>query len=190
MAVKLNKNRMQESWLVFAFCIALIFITKPMVIQESVVHKTLDVIGFFLVLICAFGRVYTTAFLGGHKNVVLVKDGPFSIVRNPLYVFSFIGMVGISVFTQRPWIMMVAPAGMALIYYFLVRREEQFLLQKFGQDYADYCKNVPRFIPAFNKFKAPELIETSPSRLLNAIFDTIWWFAILGVLEFIERYGL
>lgn len=190
MAVKLNKNRIQESWIVFAFCIALIFLSKPWVHSETSEHMVVDLIGFFLVLVCVFGRVYTTAFLGGHKNVRLINYGPFSIVRNPLYVFSMIGVLGVSIFTQRPWIMLIGPVGVTVIYYYLVKREEGFLLSAFGDEYAEYCRKVPRFIPNFSLYSAPELVNTSPSRLLNAVFDAFWWFAVLGVLEYIERFGL
>ena len=38
-----------------------------------------------------------------------------------------------------------------MIYVPQVRREENILHQRFGKEYQDYCKAVPRFMPALRK---------------------------------------
>ena len=187
MAVKLNKNRMLESWALFIICALLLLFTKPLTVQGSLGYEIIRLGGIFLVLICVMGRIFTTAFLGGHKNQKVINYGPFSVVRNPLYVFSIIGVMGVSLVSQRLGIIIIAPLGTIIIYHFLVKREEAFLLETFGQEYADFCEKVPRFIPNLGQYHAPALIETDPKRLFSSLYDALWWFLIVGIIGIIEH---
>ena len=52
-------------------------------------------IGFSLVVLGGFGRIWASLYLEGFKTRKLIKEGPYSMVRNPLYFFSlmlFLGM--------------------------------------------------------------------------------------------------
>ncbi len=77
----------------------------------------------------------------------LVTWGPYSLVRNPLYVGN--GLIGLG------WAVMAGPAAAALfcIAFFLlynvliVPYEEAFLRGKFGAAYEDYVKRVAPFFP-------------------------------------------
>lgn len=73
-----------------------------------------------------------------------------------------------------------------MIYHFLIRREEAFLLETFGDEYAAYMKSVPRLIPNPRLYQAPERIETVPKYLNKAFKDAIWWFAAFPLFEFAE----
>ena len=79
----------------------------------------------------------------------LVTDGPFSHVRNPLYVGNFLMSLGLVVMSWAwmPWMLLVYLILFGLQYGFIVKEEEAFLAGKFNQDYTDYCRSVPRWIP-------------------------------------------
>src|SRR5690606_40050349 len=47
-----------------------------------------------LIVVCVIGRTWSSIYIAGHKVQTLVMDGPYSISRNPLYVFSIIGAAG------------------------------------------------------------------------------------------------
>src|SRR5690349_15131041 len=49
--------------------------------------------GMILIFICVCGRTWCSLYIGGRKISELVAVGPYSISRNPLYVFSIIGAV-------------------------------------------------------------------------------------------------
>lgn len=188
MAAELNKNRIRDSRVVAFICFVIFIFTEPFGNRESLLRDITNLMGFALIVICAIGRIYTTAFLGGQKNVNLITQGPFSKVRNPLYVFSFIGVVGVSLYTARPLIILIAPIATIIIYHYLVKREEEFLTSQFGNEYLQYMEKVPRFIPNFGARNLEDTITTSPSRLFAAVLDSVWWFLLIPIFASLEAY--
>ena len=57
-------------------------------------HEMIEWFGIFAILLCIFGRTWTSLYIGGRKNRALLTKGPYSVVRNPLYVFSILGAAG------------------------------------------------------------------------------------------------
>jgi len=186
MARSLNKNRMLVSRILMFSSIALILFTRPFWPYGSALHETFDALGYALIVFCGMGRLYSTAFLGGFKNETLVTYGPFSVVRNPLYVFSWLGFTGFAIFSNNLWVMLLVPVGFFFLYRSLVKREEVFLQEKFGQAYSDYCARVPRFIPDFSNFNQPDEITIAPRLFLRGLLDNVWWFIIPIILEMME----
>ena len=189
MAKELNQTRMRDSRIVAAACILLFFFTKPVFAHGTIANDIVTFLGYLLIMVAAFGRVFTTVFLGGYKNEKLIKDGPFSMVRNPLYVLSFIGTMGVSFLSMRLGIIIIAPIATAVIYHYLVKREEAFLLETFGQEYQDYLNQVPRFIPDLKKYKSPDHIEATPDRILASLYDALWWVLIIPLFNLFENFG-
>jgi protein-S-isoprenylcysteine O-methyltransferase Ste14 len=186
MAKALNKDRMFLSRALIVLSFIIVVLTRQMTEDDSFFHELFDFTGYVLVVICGMGRLYTTAFLGGHKNKNLITSGPFSVVRNPLYVFSWLGFTGISLFSNHLWLIIIMPIGFWVIYHRLIKREETFLTNLFGGEYEAYCRNVPRFIPDFSKFQQPEEMTLAPKLLTNAFKDNIWWFMIPPIFELAE----
>ena len=81
------------------------------------------------------------------KVEVLVTSGPYALVRNPLYVGSFLMMFGFCLLMQD-WITFAFVAGpMAFIYWFQVKSEEARLSKLFGIQWTNYVHSTGRFIP-------------------------------------------
>src|SRR4029453_14157849 len=57
-------------------------------------HEMIEWFGIFAILLCIFGRTWTSLYIGGRKNRALLTKGPYSVVRNPLYCFSILGAAG------------------------------------------------------------------------------------------------
>ena len=111
----------------------------------------------FGLLLVTFGeliRIYSVAFIGAisrtRKNRTggrLIKEGPFAYVRNPLYVGNFFITLGIAVYGARTGIILLAVILFAIQYFFIVQYEESLLKETFGEEYDQYCAEVPPFIP-------------------------------------------
>jgi hypothetical protein len=133
------------------------------------------------------GRAYCSTFIGGRKNDVVVRQGPFSVVRNPLYVFSFLAVVGIAL-QSGMYTMLFLLAGAFILYYpLVVEKEEAFLLNKFGEPYEIYMREVPRWIPNPNLWREPEQFDARPRFIRRTLMDASIFFLPLPCFAIIER---
>jgi protein-S-isoprenylcysteine O-methyltransferase Ste14 len=77
----------------------------------------------------------------------LCTDGPFRIVRHPIYAgVALIGFPGISLMFNS-WIMLLAPPLQYSILFVLVRKEESMMAAVFGEEYARYAARTGRLFP-------------------------------------------
>jgi protein-S-isoprenylcysteine O-methyltransferase Ste14 len=75
----------------------------------------------------------------------LVTTGIFAVSRNPIYVGFFLFLVGqFLVFPN--WIPLCFLLVGALLFHRQVRREEDFMRQRYGQEFLDYCSRVRRYV--------------------------------------------
>lgn len=187
MAVGANKTRIRDTALLVIGCFVVILFSKQVFDEDfDFGHEGLEFVGYFMVCAAAVGRIYSTAFLGGFKGNKIISYGPFSVCRNPLYMFSFLGVCGIAVMSLHLIVMIIMPLGLLAIYIPLIKREEAFLTERFGKEFTDYCAKTPRLLPKFSLYNAPEKVEMAPAKLWSAVKDSIMWFAALPLLEIIE----
>ena len=82
-----------------------------------------------------------------------MTDGVYSIVRNPIYSAFFLACTGILLFPAN-LILLILPV---LFYFYMTviikNTEEKWLKALYGNEYAEYCRNVNRCIPGFPKKK-------------------------------------
>lgn len=81
----------------------------------------------------------------------LIKTGVYGIVRHPLYLSGIVLFISQPVIT-RNWLTVQALAVIYFIYGAFI--EEKRLIRRFGQEYIDYMKQVPRFLPRLSRSKA------------------------------------
>ncbi len=92
-------------------------------------------------------RAYSAGYL--HKQEVLTTTGPYAYTRNPLYFGSSILAVGAAV-ALRSWLAaVVILVYFAVVYAFVMRREEMELRGKHGAALDAYAAGVPLFFPRF-----------------------------------------
>jgi protein-S-isoprenylcysteine O-methyltransferase Ste14 len=82
-----------------------------------------------------------SAFSMQAKASTLVTTGIYSRVRNPIYVFGALMIVGVIVWAHRPW-WLLAFAVLIPMQIFRVRNEEQVLAEKFGDAYLEYKRKT------------------------------------------------
>lgn len=83
----------------------------------------------------------------------LVQSGFFAHVRNPMYVGNYLIMLGSVMLYGSIWAYMFVLPFFTLVYYSIVRNEEDYLKRKFGREFEEYSKNVNRFIPNLKGIK-------------------------------------
>jgi protein-S-isoprenylcysteine O-methyltransferase Ste14 len=186
MAKSLNKTRMRDTRLLIALTIVTAILCKTQFPDDTATHETMDLAGYVLVTVCAIGRIYTTAFIGGIKNEQLITWGPYSLCRNPLYFFSLCGAAGIGLMSTSITAAIIVFAGFLAIYHDLIAREEEFLSTKFGKVFAEYKARVPRLLPSFAHYECPDEVTFQPRFLTKAVADAVWWFAPLPLFELAE----
>ena len=114
----------------------------------------LVVAGVALYLACAFwgfalrGRG-TPAPIDPPKK--LVVEGPYRIVRNPMYWAVLCVMLGEATFFRSLPLAEIGCAFFAITMLFVMLYEEPILREKFGAEYEAYRRHVPRWIPRLGK---------------------------------------
>ena len=142
------------------------FLVLMLIFQKST-PLTL-IIGFAVALIGELIRFWgvswagsETRSTGGVGGTFLIISGPFAYVRNPLYfgnILLYLGL-GIMSFALFPYLQIVAIIFFLIQYYFIVGEEEKYLLEKFKDDYKDYCKHVPAFFPRLFPYKNSSIVQ-------------------------------
>jgi protein-S-isoprenylcysteine O-methyltransferase Ste14 len=154
--------------------------------QDNPMDIIFEALGLFLLTICTIGRLWALLYIGGYKKLELIVEGPYSIVRHPLYVFSLIGAIGIGL-TSENILVLAALVIFYLSYYPLtIFVEEKKLVDKFGQTYLDYAKRTPRFLPKISLYKSSPQIMVNADIFFKSIVVGMWFIWIFIALDFIE----
>ena len=87
-------------------------------------------------------------YAAGHlaKDRELATSGPYSYIRNPLYVGTALSAIGIVFASGSRWLALLFAAVFLLVYLPAIELEEQHLREIFP-DYARYAQYVHRFVP-------------------------------------------
>lgn len=76
----------------------------------------------------------------------LVTDGPFRYSRNPLYGALTLVYAGVTLLAGAVWPLATLVPVLAVVRWRIVGREEQYLEERFGDEYRDYKARVRRWI--------------------------------------------
>jgi protein-S-isoprenylcysteine O-methyltransferase Ste14 len=146
-----------------------------------------EMLGYFLLAAAALWRIWCSLFIAGSKNGELSTSGPYSMVRNPLYLGNFAGAVGFGFAVEQPYLAALFGLVFALFYPAVVAREEARLGELFGERYREYRARVPRWIPDWSLYREPAVVTVSPRHIRGAIFDAMWFLWAFALWEFIEE---
>jgi protein-S-isoprenylcysteine O-methyltransferase Ste14 len=184
-AVKPRKKTETRSWrfhwrgLVGALCVAIsgaaALLSQPLVPEESWLDITLDALAWTMFIAGAGMRFWATLYIGGRKHDMVVNDGPYSIVRNPLYVGSFLLVFSMALYLKSPTFAAGLAAATVAYAVTTIPEEERHLGELFEEKYAIYCETVPRFWPRFSVFHTPATIEVETKALVTECRRAVRW---------------
>ena len=145
-----------------------------------------EIAGLLLLACAAFGRIWCLIFIAGRKNDSIVTDGPYSTVRNPLYVFSFLGAVGFGLTVENPLLALLLAVIFGAYYALVVRKEERYLTSSFGAAYQEYAKRTPRWFPRFRLYHERATVPVFTAKIRAGILDAMWFIWAFLLWELIE----
>ena len=109
----------------------------------------------------ALGKNWAPSVSGVRKDTVLVTSGPYGYVRHPIYSGVFFFLVTVAFVTANLFVLLPTLALIALLYR-SIAEEETLLIARFGNEYREYMKRTPRFIPRFS-FRQPAHRRQQPA---------------------------
>jgi protein-S-isoprenylcysteine O-methyltransferase Ste14 len=126
---------------------------RSMLDANAIAHLLFACAALVLAL-AALMRTWASAFLNARvvyaadvKSTHLVADGPYRHTRNPLYLANVLMASSLGAMMSRTG-SVLAVAAMLTFCYRLIRREEAGMHSSQAENYASYCRSVPRLWPA------------------------------------------
>lgn len=161
------------------FCLALValFLASRSGWHEigGPIAHSLTPLGILFAAFGALGRLWCSSYIGGNKNSRLVTAGPYSLTRNPLYVFSLLGGVGIAITTETLTIPLLFVAWFLLYHQRVVLDEEAYLRIAYGAQFEAYRARIPRFWPRLSGWVEPLRWELSPIAFRRSLTEVVWF---------------
>jgi len=137
--------------LIFIAVILLILLTKFVIPdwKKEPLEELLDTLGIVFVLFGFLLRIVARGYKeemsqGGNR---LVTNGPYCLMRNPMYFGTLLIGIGITSVLLKLWSVPIFLIICLFIYLPQINREEKILLKRFGEDYKNYCKFSPKYFP-------------------------------------------
>ncbi|MFD1343580.1 methyltransferase family protein [Litorisediminicola beolgyonensis] len=145
-----------------------------------------EVSGIFLVIAGVLGRFWAILYIGGRKNRTVVDEGPYSICRHPLYLFSTLGVLGFGMMLGSLVLTVLFGGLVLVILQITAGREEAFLRASLGDDYAAYAARVPRILPKLSGFRTGPTVEVDLRHLRGNLFDALVFLSFIPIAELLE----
>lgn len=165
---------------------ALLLVGQSWFPPESVVHETIEMAGIVMIFLGIVGRLWSTLYIGGRKSAEVVTGGPYSVTRNPLYVFSTIAAAGVGAQMGSFTAMIGFGLLCAFAFHIVILREERFLLEVMGAPYKDYLARVPRFVPNLSLYNEGDTGSFKPRLLRTTLLDGLVFLVAMPVFEMID----
>ncbi len=145
---------------VYAFGVVLLGLANP---PESWSEPHV-IVGVSLMVFGELVRIWAAGHL--RKNQELTTSGPYSFVKNPLYIGTILITIGTCILVDERaygpvwlmyynWILLGVAIGVFLVYYipYKKKREGNRLHDKFGEDWKEYDHNVPDYFPRLTPYR-------------------------------------
>jgi protein-S-isoprenylcysteine O-methyltransferase Ste14 len=111
-------------------------------------------IGFLLLVVClVFDLPSLIQFFKTRNTLITIKSanslqtkGMYSISRNPMYTGLLCLFSSLAFLVGNWWTLLFLPVVVFTIQVYVIRREENYLARRFGQQFIDYKKRVRRWL--------------------------------------------
>lgn len=181
-----QKKRIFTLWLLATIFLAVFIFCSPLWGDDSGIHGVIETLGIGLVFAAILGRLWSILYIGARKNEELVTIGPYSMTRNPLYVFSLIGIAGIGLMFGSIILTVLLVTACTVVFYYTSLREAAFLRGKFGSVYDAYAASTPLMLPRFSAYRSAAEVTFSQKALTTTFLDCLFLLALFPIIEGVE----
>jgi protein-S-isoprenylcysteine O-methyltransferase Ste14 len=160
---------------------------------QGLAGQLLQLGGFACVACAALGRVWTSVFIAGFKDQRVVRSGPYSQLRHPLYALSLIAMLGVGLTSRSLAIAIALPVLSAALYLRAARAEDLHLAAVHSRVFEEYRRAVPSFLPRARGEPLPDSLEIRPRIFGKAFLDAgslLGYWGLLQVADLLQQSGI
>lgn len=172
----------------FLLILPLLLFVQPKFAIGSLSHEIFESIGILMLICGVIGRFWSILYIGSVKNKTVMREGPYSVTRNPLYVFSTIALTGVGLMFGGFFFAALVGGATFVILYLTARREAEFLLSEFGSDFEAYAREVPFFFPKPALYRSAPEITFHARSLRNNLFDALGFLAFIPIVELVDQF--
>lgn len=181
-----QRRRIARLRLFFTLALIPVIWGVPIWHQNGLALALMRCAGTLGIFIAVLGRFWAILYIGGRKNAQVMQEGPYSICRHPLYLFSTVGAASFGLLLGSLLLTAAFGFGAYAILTATARREEDYLRRLFGQAYRDYAARVPRILPRPGLFQAGCGLQLDLQSLRRNLADALVFIAALPVSEAIR----
>lgn len=152
-------------------------------------------VGLLLGILGEAIRIWAIGWTGEHTRgqelhaPFLVTQGPYSVVRNPLYLGNVLNYCGVllaaigSLSAMGAIFLTLSSVSIIfVVYYSCITAEERFLQERFGEAFVVYKNSVPRLIPNWRNLITNKGGDFKWGRVKFEVTTIFWWVLIWSVL--------
>jgi len=154
------------------------------------------VLGIVFVVIGELGRIWCVSYAGGITRTrtgdlkQLITSGPFSLVRNPIYIFNITIYSASAFLLGVPKLVPIAIVYFMFEYTFIVIYEESLLIKAFGEEYLQYTDKVNRWVPKLKPYKGKNVHSPLVKEALKAEKSTFMSIVAITVIAIVKYFIL
>jgi protein-S-isoprenylcysteine O-methyltransferase Ste14 len=189
MTVSRSTPRLRLTALLLLGMLALVA-TSQRTLATGLAGLLLQLGGLACIACAALGRVWSSVFIAGYKDTQLVRNGPYAMLRHPLYALSLLAMLGAGLTTRSAALTVALLAAFAMIYARAAREEDGFLRSAHGAAFDRYARAVNAFWPRWSAHLVPEALEVRPRVLSKAFLDAgtlLGYWVLLVLADALQR---
>jgi protein-S-isoprenylcysteine O-methyltransferase Ste14 len=165
-----------------ALGVAVLISMRPISPEDAFWHEAIERTGIVLIMVGIVGRTWCAMYIGGNKLNRLVTEGPYSLTRNPLYVFSAIAAFGLGAQLGSVIFALICAAATLIIFAVVINHEERALADRFPDEFTRYKARVPRLTPDFRGWQDAETLLVRPTLVYRTFWDaTLFLLAALAL---------